>query len=324
MHVAAECEAHVAKFTVTQLEYLCAVARTGSFASAAERLQVTATAVSSGIASLERAAGAKLVTGRRAHGTSLTPVGQRLYLEAENVLRTMDEAELSIDSGGWELIGPLAVGCFPTLSSTLLPLATRYFAEQHPRVQLGYTIDRQETLMQKVMLNELDCAVMYDLYLPDGLRRERVGAARPYVLLSPEHPLGHANSVSLEDLVDDPVVLFDADPASTHSFTMFREAGVSPRIGYRGTQYDLIRAMVARNLGWSLMIHRPKHDLTHEGLRIMSVPLRPTHPLVDIVAVWPDGVHLNRRAAAFIEIARRIQSELPLDDIGSDDPRPDA
>ncbi|MGO1543448.1 MAG: LysR family transcriptional regulator [Gulosibacter sp.] len=303
----------MARFTVTQLEYLCAVARAGSLARAAESLHVTPTAVSSGLASLERAAGVELVTGRKSRGTTLTPAGYQLYLEAENVLSMLDEAQLSVGSGGWELIGPLAVGCFSTLAPTLLPLATRHFGEVHPRVELKYTVDRQEALVQALMQRELDCAIVYDLYLPEGIRKKKLGTAQPYVLLSPEHPRANDSAVSLRDLADDPVVLFDSDPASTHSFTMFREAGVSPRIGYRGTQYELIRAMVARNLGWSLMIHRPKHDLTQEGLKIHSLPLRPAPAEVDLVGVWPDGTHLNRRTETFLEVIRRIQSNLPLD-----------
>lgn len=294
------------KFTLIQLEYLCAVAETGSLAAAAERLNVSSAAVSSGLTALERTLKAQLVVGRKSFGTQLTSSGHRFYAEAKDILRMAGEAELALAGDAEELVGPLSVGCFPTLAPTVLPAVTKYFSAHHPRVSVSYTIKAQQQLIQKLMLNELDCVLLYDLYLPEGLRKEHLKTATVYVMVGAAHRVAKKSGVTLKELESEPLVLFDADPANTHSFSIFQRAGVQPLIGYRGTEYELIRGMIAQGLGYSLMIHRPAHNLTYEGLEVAYVPIRPAIPDESIVGVWPANVNLNRRARKFIEVSRDV------------------
>lgn len=306
----------MAKFTLIQLEYLCAVAEIGSLAGAAERLNVSSAAVSAGLTALERSVKAQLVIGRKSRGTHLTASGHRFYAEAKDILRMAGEAELSLTGEAEELVGPLSVGCFPTLAPTVLPAVTKYFSEHHPRVTVNYTINAQQQLIQKLMLNELDCVLVYDLYLPEGIRKEHLKNAAVYVMVASDHRVAKKNGVSLKELENEPLVLFGSDPADTHSFSIFQRAGVQPKIGYRGTEYELIRGMIARGLGYSLMIHRPAHNLTYEGLSVAYVPIRPAIPDESIVGVWPANVSLNRRARKFIEVARDVLESSTLQPSG--------
>lgn len=305
-------KAPMARFTLTQLEYMCAVAETGSLSGAATKLSVSSAAVSAGITALERSLKTQLVIGRKSQGTTLTAAGQHFYSEAKNILRMSDEAELSLYGEPEELVGPLAVGCFPTLAPTVLPAATKYFSEHHPRVTVNYTIGAQQQLIQKLILHELDCVILYDMYLPEGLQKELLTMAAVYVMVASTHPAARKSAVTLKELESEPLVLFDADPASTHSFSIFQRAGIQPRIVYRGTEYELIRGMIAQGLGYSLMIHRPAHNLTYEGLEVAYVPIRPAIPDESIVGVWPANMNLNRRARKFIEVAHRVLEKSPL------------
>lgn len=302
----------MAKFTLVQLEYLCCVAETGSLSAAAEKLNVSSAAVSAGLTALERTTRTQLVVGRKSQGTQLTASGHRFYTEAKGILRMANEAELALAGEAEELAGPLSVGCFPTLAPTVLPAVTKYFSEYHPRVTVSYTISTQQALIQKLVLNELDCVLLYDLYLPEGLQKEHLKTVAVYVMVSSDHRVANKNGVTLKELESEPLVLFDADPANTHSFSIFQRAGVQPRIGYRGSEYELIRGMIARGLGYSLMIHRPAHKLTYEGLEVAYVPIRPAIPDESIVGVWPANVNLNRRARKFIEVARDVMASSPL------------
>jgi DNA-binding transcriptional LysR family regulator len=289
------------------------VAETGSLAGAAEKLNVSSAAVSAGLAALERSMKAQLVVGRKSQGTQLTASGHRFYSEAKDILRMAGEAELSLAGEAEELVGPLSVGCFPTLAATVLPAVTKYFSEHHPRVTVSYTIKAQQQLIQKLILNELDCVLLYDLYLPEGIQKEHLKTVAVYVMVGSDHRVANRSGVTLKELESEPLVLFDADPANTHSFSIFQRAGVQPQIRYRGTEYELIRGMIAQGLGYSLMIHRPAHNLTYEGLHVAYVPIRPSIPDESIVGVWPANVNLNRRARKFIEVARDVLASSSLE-----------
>src|SRR5690349_8025732 len=110
-------------FSLRQLTYFLAVAEAGSIAAAAARLHVTATAVAASVTELERILGVQLLVRRRAHGASLTPSGSYLAARAAALLREADELSLSVAGRGTELAGPLTLGCYVTLSPTVLPLA---------------------------------------------------------------------------------------------------------------------------------------------------------------------------------------------------------
>jgi DNA-binding transcriptional LysR family regulator len=216
----------LAKFTLVQLEYLCCVAETGSLSAAAGKLNVSSAAVSAGLTALERAMRTQLVVGRKSQGTQLTASGHRFYTEAKDILRMANEAELALAGEAEELAGPLSVGCFPTLAPTVLPAVTKYFSEYHPRVAVSYTISAQHALIQKLVLNELDCVLLYDLYLPEGLQKEHLKTVAVYVMVSSDHRVANKNGVTLKELESEPLVLFDADPANTHSFSIFQRAGL--------------------------------------------------------------------------------------------------
>lgn len=284
-------------------------------AHAADRVHVSATAVAGGITALEQALKVKLIQRRKSHGTTLTTDGQNFYVEAKKILEMSEEAELSLAGGGRELVGPLAVGCFPTMAPTLLPAISEYFGTSHPRVSLNFSIKTQHQLIQQLIAREVDCVVLYDMYLPEGLRKTPLHQAAVHILISASHPLAHRTSVSLKEMEGDPLVLFDSDPASTHSFSIFNRAGIQPHIRYRGTEYELIRSMVARNLGYSLMIHRPAHNYSYEGLELVAMPIRPALPLEDIVAVWPENTILNPRAQELVRVAAQVlQGQSAIED----------
>jgi DNA-binding transcriptional LysR family regulator len=63
------------RFTLHHLEVLVAVAETGTVSAAAERLHLSASAVSSAITELENRLGAVLTVRRRAKGVRLTATG---------------------------------------------------------------------------------------------------------------------------------------------------------------------------------------------------------------------------------------------------------
>lgn len=275
-------------------------------AHAAERVHVSATAVAGGITALEQALKVKLIRRRKSHGTSLTTDGQVFYVEAKKILEISDEAELALAGGGRDLVGPLTVGCFPTMAPTLLPAISEYFGATHPRVSLNFSIKTQHQLVQQLIAREVDCVVLYDMYLPEGLRKAQLHQAVVHIMISAKHRLAHKASVSLKEMEREPLILFDSDPASLHSVSVLHQAGIQPQITYRGTEYELIRSMVARNLGYSLMIHRPAHNYSSEGLELVAMPIRPAMPPEDIVAVWPQNTVLNPRAQELVRVAAQV------------------
>jgi len=293
-------------FTLVQLRYFCLVAETGSFSGAAAADHVSPTAVAAAVTALERVVGAQLCVRRRSHGVRLTTSGQLLYAEAKRLLTSTEELKLLLAGGGEELVGPLTVGCYSTFAPTVLPGLVEEFERLHPKVTLNLSVQSQEVLIDELHEGRLDCVLLYDLYLPDGLQKQPLYQALIHVLMSADHPLAQRESVSLRELEDEPLILFESTPSSPHTFTVLERLGVTPRIRHRTTEYELVRSLVARGLGYSLMIHRNPVKFSYEGRRLAEIPIDPALPAETMVAVWPAGVHLNPRARELIRIAREV------------------
>ena len=104
--------------------------------------------------------------------------------------------------------------------------------------------------MEKLRRGEIALALTYDLDLPPDL--EFIGLARvpPYAFVAADHPLARRRAVSIEELASDPYLLLNIPASRDYFLALFRQAGVSPRIGGRFEHLDVIRSLVARGEGY--------------------------------------------------------------------------
>jgi DNA-binding transcriptional LysR family regulator len=92
---------------------------------------------------------------------------------------------------------------------------------------------------------------------------------------------------------------------------VFGERGLTPRIAHRTTSFDMLRALVANGLGYSLLNFCPPGDFPHRGA-IVSRPLadgsRPAHLVLA-------RMHRYRAPAIIEDLTRRaceLAAELPV------------
>lgn len=299
----------MARYTLRQLAYFVAVADAGTISAAAARLHVSATAVAAAIDELERILGAQLTVRRKAHGVTLTPAGSFLRNNAETLLRDADELELSAASGGTELTGPLAIGCYVTVAPTVLPELLAGFSERHPKVKLDFLEGPQDEVQRQLFAGRLDLAVVYDMDLLQGLAGKELYQVPAYVLLPPGHRCEAQATVSLQELADDPLILLDAPPSRNHTLSLFDQASVTPTIRYRTTDFELTRSLVGRNMGYTILVQRPAVDVSYEGRPLVAKPIMPDVTPVGVQIVWPRAVRLTDRAAAMIDFAVEVASK---------------
>ena len=101
-------------FDLRQLEYFCAVARTGSFTKAAEDLGIAQPSLSEQIARLERGLGAPLFE-RLHRRIELTPLGEAILGKAKALVEDAAALPDVFDQARAGVRGPLRVGSIPTI-----------------------------------------------------------------------------------------------------------------------------------------------------------------------------------------------------------------
>ncbi|SPU51405.1 LysR family transcriptional regulator [Bordetella trematum] len=138
------------------LRSFVAVARSGSFSAASERVALTPTAVSLQMRALEDDLGCTLFD-RTGKIVSLNERGHRMLPKAEALLQ-MYETLRNDDEGQQEVIGSISVGAVAT-SMSLLARAVLDLRASHPKLRIHLGINYSGDLSMRVKERELDAAL---------------------------------------------------------------------------------------------------------------------------------------------------------------------
>lgn len=260
-------------------------------------------AITGALNELERTFNSQLTIRRKAHGVSLTPSGQYVLSQARGLLHAATDLQGMAADAGSTLRGKVAVGCYLSLAPTLLTELMAEYGTRYPEVELDFYAGTQQEIHERLLSGELDLAIAYELTLPSGLAHKRLGDAVPAVVLPAEHRLAAQPQVALAELVDEPMILLDVNPSRENTEMMFSAAGLSPWIRFRTTDFEVTRSMVARGMGYAILVQRPVSDLSYEGRSVAVRRIHPATRTVPISMVWQDGVRLSKSAESMLELA---------------------
>lgn len=302
----------MSELTLRQLEYFIAAADAGSVTAAAERLHLSQSALSMALSELERSVKVQLLVRDR-RGVRLTPVGKEVLIDARRLVAGVADLPNTAAEFQGSMSGVLVVGCYSTLSPLLLPPVLAEFAAAHPDVELSIVEGSQTMLEEQLRSGILDVALMYDYEHTNftgerGLLGQPVASFPPYVLLPEGHSLTRHQQVPLESLVEEPLILFDLPRGGDYFLSLFADAGLEPRVRYRTESYELVRSLVARGLGYSILSQRTRIQVSYEQRRFETRDLAGSYPGLAVHAVRLDWMQPTRRARAFIEACRNCWS----------------
>jgi len=190
------------------LEHWLALADTGSFSRAAEKLHITQSALSRSIQALEEDLGGPLVD-RVGKKNELTPLGRSVLERARRIVQEAQELKQGaalLQQGG---LGSLRVGLGSGPGAMLMTPWLRYMAENHPTVHVA--VSRGSTELQLTQLRERDLdALVVDVRrveaAPD-LKMSHVVEMRAGFVCRQGHPLLslHPDGVPFEALLSYPI-----------------------------------------------------------------------------------------------------------------------
>ncbi|MFD9318849.1 LysR family transcriptional regulator [Streptomyces sp. NPDC060053] len=190
-----------------QLEYIAAVTRLGSLRRAAEELRLSQPALSETVRNLERELGVDLLERKRS-GATMSASGRELLPHIIGVLDAVDR--LRSAAGEQHRISRMVrVGTVNAATVPLLIPVVREFRAAHPVTQVE-VVGAQQTDIHRILLEG-----GFDLGLVNHLEGDDVPAefestellrGRPVVCVRPDSPLASAPSVSVDDLLDVPLI----------------------------------------------------------------------------------------------------------------------
>lgn len=145
------------------LKTFVAIADTGSFSKAAQRVFRTPSAVSMQVKKLEETLGVS-VFERDSRSVSLTASGEVLLSYARRILALNHEMMARFATP--EMAGTVRFGASDDYGTKLIPEIFRRFADSHPNVTVDVLIDSSSRLKERFLAGQLDLAFMNSM--PDA------------------------------------------------------------------------------------------------------------------------------------------------------------
>jgi len=285
---------------VRHLSYFVTVAECPSFTEAAKQLQVTQSAVSYQIAELERRLEMKLFIRDR-HSIRLTLAGEILLAEGKKVLASLDEAVKKAKQADDGELGTLRVGFLGSMERLLAGTMKR-FQQKHPNIELRVENLSMQPLEDALARDAIDIGltIAVGLKLPDGYECRELFPDIATVVLPQDHPLAGHNTLSFNDIKDEPLVLMTQESgmsARNWLFRQFRRAGSEPRVVLETPSFENLLFMVETGKGITVL---SRHIMKfYTNFQVQCIDMVGDEVDCSGVAIWKKALE-NPTAAHFL------------------------
>jgi len=255
--------------TLDQLRLFLAVLDSGGFSAASRSLRRAQSAVSYGIANLERQLGVTLFD-RSARKPALTPAGEELAAEARAVCAQVDRLRAKAHGIAEGVEPRLAVAVDHVFPLPALVAALRAFSETFPTVSLTLHTEVLGAVAEQVASGA--CSVGIGAAVPrwpEGVERRPLARVTMLHVAAKTHPLARLRGPLPSRVVRDHVQIVLADRSR---LTSDFEIGVFSRRRWRVLDLTAKHALLRAGLGWGGMpLHVVADDLAKKRLVRLNI-----------------------------------------------------
>ena len=296
--------------TLKQLQYFAALAETGHFRKAAERVGVSQPSLSLQIANLEALLGLPLIERGRS-GAVATPAGREVLERARQLLaesRSLVEAAERMTGAH---AGTFRLGASATLGPYLLPSVVRRLHEQYPSLRLYIRDGAPRELFEDLMAGTHDL-ILTQLPLQSGdVTVTRLFREPLHLAVARDHRLARAKGAEDADLAGERILALSTRFAlHAQIAALAQEVGASLRQDYEGTSLDAIRQMVAMDMGISFLpALYAASEISEPDGDVVLVPFRKGRLARSIGLVWRRTAGSSAGLATFAEVVRTVARE---------------
>lgn len=287
-----------------QLRYFLAVAETGNFTKAAQRIFISQPSLSQQILNLEEELGQQLFhrLGRKAvlteAGKTLVEGARRIIGEADHTLQELKESSAQ---------GPkVVVGAIPTVAPFLFPAIIAHCRASEIQLNLHTHEDFRRPLAEALIDGHLDWALISLPFNEPRLLVEKLYSEPLWLAVGAQHRLARVEHLTFESLRDEQFILLGEASSLTLQVQHFCGShDFEPRISHRCSQVATAKSLTALGLGITVLPKSARSAMDPAGLvfRKFTGPIQPSR---DIALVRHRRRHLGKGALLFAELARTV------------------
>jgi len=148
-------------YNFINFKYFCDAVRLGSLSAAARANFVTQSAVSQGIAKLEKSLGFSLLV-HQPNRFKLTPEGEATFNYALTILNRIGEFKNSFSNKGEPIVGNLEFVTTFSFATAVLPRYLKRFRKEHPRSKINFGLGKNDEIKKMVSIGKIDFGILPD------------------------------------------------------------------------------------------------------------------------------------------------------------------
>jgi DNA-binding transcriptional LysR family regulator len=286
-------------FKLRHMEVFRAVMLTGSISGAAKMLYVSQPAVSKLIAYIESRLVYRLF---QRINNRLVPTAEAviLYREVERVY----QAALAVNECALALAcGPnrqLRICCSASLSTVVIPFALAQLKREMPALNIEWQTTLMGDMPNQILSKKVDLAISALPLLHDHLHSQAFMRACMVCVMQADHPFAQRPSLSLHELVDQPLLLFRPDmPFGRLLADEFERQGLTLRSMLNFTNANEAVALVKQGMGLTII-----DEFVAQDSGLIVVPLdEPIH--FEISFVYSRFEPLSESATQLMQVLYR-------------------
>jgi LysR family hydrogen peroxide-inducible transcriptional activator len=195
--------------TITQLQYVLAVAEHKNFTLAADKCFVTQPTLSMQIQKIEEELNI-IIFDRSKKPIQLTAIGQKIVEQAKNIVNEAGKIKDIVEYQKGFIGGEFRIGIIPTIMPTILPMFLNNFIKKYPKIKLIIEELNTSEIITRLKNGHLDAAIAATP-LEDEKIKEIVLYYEPFVAYVPENNILYQKTeIEISDLnLDDILLLQD-------------------------------------------------------------------------------------------------------------------
>ena len=292
---------------IHQLRYVVAVAETGNFTRASERVNVSQPSLSQQIINLESEVGRKLFhrLGRKA---VLTEAGEVFLERARRILFEIENATKELGDHP-TLERRITVGAIPTVAPYLLPELITRCRERHPNLQIDIREDFLKPLIRAAVEGEVDVAIIALPIKDVRLSIEPLLTEPLLLVVGKDHPLARKPRVKAPDLAGENFVILGTSSSLATQIQRFcGDHHFEPRVGVRCAQVATVKALVGLGVGISILPQVARDPTDAKSL--VYIELTGGSPTRELAVIRHQQRYQSRGAEQFLALLRERAAEL--------------
>lgn len=291
-----------------QLSYALAVEQTLHFKKAAERCNISQSALSTALNELEKQLGIQIFE-RDNKKVLVTPIGKEVLRRARSIMVQVEDLQHLSDQQKSPLSFPISIGVIPTIAPYLLPKVLPGISREYPRAQLNIVEEQSQVLVEMVRSGEIDTAILALPYPCDSLLTLEFWQEDFYWVTNKGQEHTDQKEITGKELKQSNLMLLkEGHCLKNHILDACRLTEQTANHGFGATSLNTLIQMVLGKMGTTLIPEMALHALISQNDQLTAIHLNEPSPHRRIAFIIRPNFTRLSSVEALIDICRR---ELP-------------